>query len=143
MNYEIDVRLSAPVQDTERAERVRAAIESLFPAAETTVEGGRVVGHTDSLERFAQRLREQRILETARSHLHEHRHAEGFAVELKKQAAGQGVVNFVVGAPAELGDIHVDVAVEHPGVEALIDHLAPRTDEEGRPLEDRSRDGRE
>lgn len=135
MNATVDIRVTAPVQDTEREPRVREAIEALFPDAEITVEDGRVVAHTDSIDRFARRLREQRILDTARAHLREHRHGEGFAVDVKKQAALQGVVNFAVGSPAELGDIHVDVTVGGD-VEAFIDRLAPRTDEDGRPLED-------
>lgn len=130
----VDVRITAPVQDTELPERVVEAVEGLFPAAETTVEDGRVVAHTDSLARLRKRLREQRILDTARSHLRNHRHAEGVAVDLKKQAARQGVVNFVVGSPSELGDIHVDVTVEGD-TEALIHWLAPPTDEEGRPVD--------
>jgi len=141
VNDTVDIRITAPVQETERERRVREAIEALFPGADTAVEDGRIVAHTDSLDRFARRLREQRILDTARAHLREHRHAEGFAVDLKKQAALQGVVNFAVGSPAELGDIHVDVTVEDPDVEAFIDRLAPRTDEEGRPLEDEWTDG--
>ncbi|MFB6219775.1 MAG: coaE operon protein [Halobacteriaceae archaeon] len=131
---DIDARITAPVQETELAERVVEAVEGLFPGADVTVEDGRVVGHADSLDRVARRLREQRILDTARSYLREHRHREGVTMELKKQAAHEGVVNFAVGSPAELGDIHVDVTVEGD-VEAFIDRLAPRTDEEGRPLD--------
>jgi predicted RNA binding protein with dsRBD fold (UPF0201 family) len=135
MNYRIDVRITAPVQDTEVPERVVEAVTELFPEAEARVEDGRVVARARALDRFAERLREQRILDTARSHLREQRHGEGFAVDLKKQAAREGVVNFAVGSPAELGDIHVDVTVEEPDVETFIGHLAPPTDGEGRPVE--------
>jgi predicted RNA binding protein with dsRBD fold (UPF0201 family) len=136
MNYSADVRVTAPVQATEREERVVEAIEALFPETEVTVEDGRVVARGHSVERFADRLREQRILDTARSHLREQIRTEGLAFEVKKQAAREGVVNFVVGSPSELGDIHVDVAVEEPTVEEFVDYLAPRTDADGKPVED-------
>ena len=136
MNYSVDVRVTAPVQDTELEERVVEAVQALFPESEVTVEEGRVVASGHSVERFADRLREQRILDTARSHLREHVRGDGLAFDLKKQAAREGVVNFVVGSPSELGDIHVDIAVESPTAEEFVDYLAPRTDEEGTPVDD-------
>jgi predicted RNA binding protein with dsRBD fold (UPF0201 family) len=141
MNYRVDVRITAPVQDTEVPERVVEAVTELFPEADAQVEDGRVVAHARALDRFAERLREQRILDTARAHLREHRHGEGFAVDLKKQAAREGVINFVVGSPAELGDVHVDVTVDEPSVEAFIEFLAPPTDEDGTPVEEGVDDG--
>jgi predicted RNA binding protein with dsRBD fold (UPF0201 family) len=40
-----------------------------------------------------------------------------------------------VGNPDELGDIHVEVNVHEPDVEAFIDYFAPRT-EDGEPVEE-------
>jgi predicted RNA binding protein with dsRBD fold (UPF0201 family) len=35
------------------------------------------------------------------------------------------VVNFAVGNPDELGDVHVSVRVEEPDAETFIDYIAP------------------
>jgi predicted RNA binding protein with dsRBD fold (UPF0201 family) len=43
-------------------------------------------------------------------------------------------VNFAVGDPAELGDIHVSVRVRAPDAESYIDYVAPPT-EDGTPVD--------
>jgi predicted RNA binding protein with dsRBD fold (UPF0201 family) len=136
--YAIDVRVTAPVQETEVPERVAAAVTTLFPGAEVEREadGDRIVATTHSLDHFAERLREQRILDTARSMFFDRRTADGFAFELKKQAARHDVVNFAVGNPDELGDIRVTVTVREPAVEEFVAHLAPETDADGNPIEE-------
>jgi predicted RNA binding protein with dsRBD fold (UPF0201 family) len=53
---------------------------------------------------------------------------------LKKQAAFEGVVNFAVGEPDELGEIDVEVRVREPDVESFVDYVAPETDE-GQPVD--------
>lgn len=134
MIYSVDVRVVAPVRDTEVSERVADCVRRLFPDAEVRHEAGRVVGETHSLEAFAERLREQEILDTARREFARRADDEGFSFALKKQAALQGVVNFAVGSPDELGDIEVHVTVREPDVERFVDHAAPPT-EEGEPLD--------
>ncbi|MFB6121725.1 MAG: coaE operon protein [Halobacteriaceae archaeon] len=136
MIYSITVRVTAPVNETEVPERVAVAVAELFPEADVEVADDRVEATTHTLEHFAERLREQRILDTARSVFFDRRTADGFAFELKKQAARHDVVNFSVGNPAELGDVRVTVTVEDPTVEEFIDYLAPETDAEGNPIED-------
>ena len=59
---------------------------------------------------------------------------EGFSFALKKQAAFEGVVNFAVGEPDELGEIDVTVRVREPDVESFVDYVAPETDD-GRPVD--------
>jgi hypothetical protein len=56
------------------------------------------------------------------------------AFDLKKQAAFEERINFAVGDPAELGDIHVRVRVNEPSAEEFVDHVAPPT-EEGKPVD--------
>ena len=87
------------------------------------------------MERFSELLHEQEILDTARKRFLESREGDTFSFDLKKQAAFEGVVNFAVGNPDELGDIHVRVRVEEPSVEEFVDHIAPPT-EEGKPVTD-------
>ena len=138
MIYSIDVRIEAPVNDTEVTDRVADAVGTVFPNAEFTHEDGRLVGETHTLDPFSDRLHEQEILDTARREFHKHADNEGFRFALKKQAAFQGVINFAVGNPDELGDIAVSVTVREPDVESMIDAVAPPT-EEGTPVDPESK----
>lgn len=134
MIYRIDVRIVAPVHDTEVTDRVADAVRNLFPDVEFAHVDGDIVGETHSLERFSERLHEQEILDTARREFFKNADDEGFSFSLKKQAAFKGVINFAVGNPDELGDVEVAVTVHDPDVEAYIDHVAPPT-EDGTPVD--------
>ena len=134
MIYSVDVRIVAPVRDTEVTDRVADAVTNLFPDADLEHEPGRLVGETHSLDRFSERLHEQEILDTARREFERRGTDEGFSFALKKQAAFEGVVNFAVGNPDELGDIEVHVTVREPDVASYVSHVAPPT-EEGRPID--------
>lgn len=128
MIYRIDVQITCPLNPTEVRDRVEAAITNLFPTAELEERNGELIGTAHSLDRFADRLREQGIVDAARDVLRRRVEADTVSFELKKQAAYEGVVNFSVGNPDELGDIHVRVRVEEPSMEAFIDHVAPQTE---------------
>ncbi len=138
MIYSVDVRIEAPVRDTEVTDRVGDAVENIFPGVELDHEPGQLVGETHELERFSERLHEQAILDTARREFAKRRDDDGFSFALKKQAAFKGVVNFSVGNPDELGDIEVHVTVRDPSVDEVIDYIAPPT-EEGRPVDPNDR----
>lgn len=135
MNYRIDVTVTAPINPTEVEDRVVRAVETIFPTADITTERDRVVAEVHTVEEFADRLREQRILDTARSRLHASRRGDTIEFALKKQAAFHGTVNFSVGNPDELGDLTVAITVHEPDVETFIEYLAPPTDEHGAPIE--------
>lgn len=134
MIYSVDVRVDAPVRETEVADRVADAVRSLFPTAEVTIEPDRVLAEGHSLDHFSELLHEQEILDSARREFDRHGGEDGFSFSLKKQAALQGVVNFAVGSPDELGEIQVHVTVRDPDVDAFVDHVAPPT-EEGEPID--------
>jgi len=138
MIYSIDVRIEVPVQPTEVTDRVADAVSTVFPNAEFTHEPGELVAETHTLDPFSDVLHEQEILDTARREFFNGADEEGFSFSLKKQAAFQGVVNFAVGNPDELGDIDVDVRVREPDVESIIDAIAPPT-EDGTPVDPESR----
>ena len=133
MIYSIDVQITAPVNDTEIADRVATAVENVFPGAEPEERHGEVVAEVHSLDHFSELLHRREILDTARSEFFADRRGDTVSFDLKKQAAFEGVVNFAVGNPDELGDIHVRIRVEEPSVEAFVDHVAPPT-EDGRPV---------
>jgi len=134
--YSADVTVRVPVQPTEVEDRVRRAVSELFPDADFERRDGELVAETHAIEGFAWKLREQRILDTARGALLSGREGSEIRFRLKKQAAFEGVVNFAVGNEAELGDIEVRIVVRDPPIEEFIHALAPPTDEEGRPVED-------
>lgn len=140
MIYSVDVRIVAPVRDTEVTDRVIDAVTNLFPNATVEREPGRVVAETHSLDAFSDLLYDQEILDSARREFKKRRSDDSFSFALKKQAAFKGVVNFAVGNPDELGDIEVHVTVTDPSVEAFVDHVAPPT-EDGRPVDVDGRDG--
>ena len=137
MIYSIDVRIEAPVNDTEVTDRVADAVTNVFPNAAFDHEPGLLVGETHTLDPFSDLLHEQEILDTARREFHKHADDEGFKFALKKQAAFQGVINFAVGNPDELGDIEVVVTVRDPDVGSMIDRITPPT-EEGTPVDPES-----
>lgn len=132
--YRVDVEVTAPVKPTEVPGRVADAILNLFPDAEIQRARGELRARTHSLDHLSQRLHEQEILDTARRAFEAERRGERFTFALKKQAAFQGVVNFAVGSPGELGDLTVGVVVHEPDVGTLIDHVAPPT-KDGRPVD--------
>lgn len=131
--YRIDVEIIAPVMETEVPERVADAIHELFPGAEIESGEGELRGRTHALQHFSDRLHDQEILDTARRTFVENLQGNRFTFDLKKQAAFQGVVNFAVGSPSELGNIHVRVTVEEHDIERVIETIAPPT-EDGRPI---------
>ena len=133
--YSVDVRVTAPVRPTEVTDRVRDAVINPFPEADVTEGHGELLGEAHGMETFSELLHDQEILDTARGQFLADRRGDTFSFDLKKQAAFQGVVNFAVGDPAELGDIHVRVTVHEPSVKDYVDHVAPPT-EDGRPVED-------
>lgn len=131
--YSVDVEIRTPVNETELPERVERAVANLFPEAALRHVDGELHGEAHSLERFSELLHEQAILDTARGAFFDDREGDTATFALKKAAAFEGVVNFAVGSPGELGDIGVRVTVHDPSFEAYVDHVAPPT-EDGEPM---------
>ncbi|MFB6223685.1 MAG: RNA-binding domain-containing protein [Haloarcula sp.] len=131
--YSVDVRIEAPVNDTEVTDRVADAVQNLFPEADLTHQHGELVAEVHTMEGFSELLHQLEILDTARSVFFDNLAGDTFAFDVKKQAAFEGRVNFAVGDPSELGDIHVNVTVREPTAEEYINYVAPPT-EEGKPV---------
>ncbi len=134
MIHSIDVEINAPVYDTEVTHRVEDGITNIFPAAEPEHQHGELTATVHDLEQFSELLHRHEILDTARGVFFDNRRGNSFSFRLNKQAAFEGVVNFVVDEPGELGAIAVQVTVEEPSLEEFIDYIAPRT-EEGKPVD--------
>lgn len=127
MIHQIEVTIRTPLNPTEDPTHVAEAILELFPDAELDIRDHEVVGVTHSLATLSERLHQREILDTARTEFFDSVRPDGFSFTLKKQPAAVGVPTFAVGEPSELGELNVDVRVEKPDVESLIDHVAPPT----------------
>jgi len=126
--YSIDVRIEGPVRDTEVTDRVADAIRNVSRTRSRSTRTADWSSLRDTLDAFSDVLHEQEILDTARRVFLQNSTDEGFDFSLKKQAAFEGVVNFAVGEPDELGEVNVEVRIREPDVEAFIDYVAPETD---------------
>ena len=128
----IEVTVHSSVRPTERIEKVVGAIENIFPGLIMDILDDRIEAYDgpDSLLTLHRLLREQKILDTARSVMLTGRVGNAVHFRLNKQAAFMGLVSF---PPDEepLGSIHVQIT----GDERLVDWLAPQT-ENGVPIEE-------
>jgi predicted RNA binding protein with dsRBD fold (UPF0201 family) len=109
------VRVSAPVYPTEIEEKVRESITNLFPVELQIRDFGTPQlygeGNLETLRLLYRRLREDRILDTARH----------------KQVAFAGKLNFPGGVES-LGSIYIEISAENEdSLLRIIDWLAPET----------------
>lgn len=123
--FMVKTTVSCPVFPSEDPEKVRSALNRIFPTGEFVIEGNRMTGEAD-LENFSALIRRQRILDTTRSQMLKGmgRSTKKTRFNLNKQVATVGKVSFVDYRTA-LGTI--EVVVEDEELEALIDRVAPVT----------------
>ena len=127
------LRVEAEVRPTEAREKVEAAVKKIFPTLELKQVGDSIVGESTDvgpLSKLHQLLRQQAILDSARSAMCAGKREETTQFMLNKQVAFVGRVSFTDGE-SPLGPIVV--TLEAPDIDRLIDYLAPRT-KEGRPI---------
>jgi uncharacterized protein len=117
------VRVETPCHPTEDADKVVGALQTLFPDLQVDLMPGAIVGTTSRLDRLRERIRDQRIRDTARRQMLAGRTGDRTTIRLSKQAASVGVVNFAAGSP--LGDIVVEI--ESDDLSAVINEVAAST----------------
>lgn len=119
------VTVSCPVYPSEDPEKVRSALNSIFPTGEFILSDGRMTTEAD-LDNFSVLIRRQRILDTARSMMIRGKNRVGTKTRfnINKQVATVGKVSFVDYRTA-LGTI--EVSVEDEDLDGLIDKVAPVT----------------
>ena len=129
-----EVEVEAKVNPTEDVEKVKKAIENLFPGIELEFdeEKGILRGKTENLERFRELLRMQRILDTARAELRRGWRGNESTVFLNKQAATVSRINFA-DENAVLSPVVLTFRVYGTNFERFIDWLTPET-RDGRPV---------
>lgn len=135
----VTVKVSALLNHTEIEEKVKTAITNLFPVELAIRESGipQIYGEgkLESLRLLHQRLREERILDTARNILLAGISGNTTQLRLNKQVAFMGKVNFPAGEES-LGSICVELSTGNSeDLLKLIDWLAPRTID-GKPVEE-------
>lgn len=133
------VVVEAEIRPTEDPDKVRRAVENIIDPNEVRVEelAGTKILIAESrglhgLAKLHRLLRQQRILDAARSVLRKSVQGNRIVFYLHKQAALMGKVSFVSGDhESPLGAIRV--TIEHPDPKAVVDWLAPPT-AMGKPL---------
>jgi predicted RNA binding protein with dsRBD fold (UPF0201 family) len=125
------VRVSAPVYPTEIEEKVRESITNLFPVELQIRDFGTPQlygeGELESLRLLHRRLREERILDTARHILITGISGNTTKFLLNKQVAFAGKLNFPGGVES-LGSIYIEISAENEdSLLRIIDWLAPET----------------
>ncbi len=133
------VKVSALVYPTELPEKVKKAINNLFPVELHLQDFGIPAlcgeGDLESLRLLHPRLREERILDTARHILLIGVEGNTTQFRLNKQVAFAGKVNFPAGEES-LGSIYVEISAgDKEDIMKIIDWLAPQTIK-GKPVEE-------
>ncbi len=126
----INIFVHVPVRPTERVERIVKAIENIFPGLSKNIHENFIDAYDGlgSMQKLHRILREQRILDVARSIMITGKVRDIIEFDISKQAAFMGILSF---PPEEepLGSIHVQIK----GDERLLEWLAPKT-ENGAPI---------
>ena len=118
------VSVTCPVFPSEDPEKVRRAVTNIFPDIEPISGDGVMNGETESLEHFAEQIRRQRILDTARSVLMKGRRGSKTVISMNKQAAFAGKISFTEERTI-LGTISVTISSDD--ITGFIEALAPKT----------------
>lgn len=118
------ILLRTSCKSTENLAKVKIAVLNVFPDARFGREDDIVEAESASVERLRERVRTQKIRDTARSVLLRGRTANTLRFALNKQAAYVGAVSFAAEA-SPLGDI--EVLIETEDVDRLVDDIAEST----------------
>jgi len=134
------IRIEAEVRPTEDLDKVVRAIKNIIVVRDLKLEdvgrGRKIIiceeNSLESLRKFYEILRRQRILDTARNAMLKNLKGNTIEFKLNKQAAFQGIVNFVENdSESPLGAITIMITSNK--VNKIVDWLAPKTSH-GRPL---------
>lgn len=130
---DVEVRVEVEVNPTESIEKVKRAVENIFGSIQMELKplqrGEILVAELkgiESLTKFYNLLRRERIRDAARAVLFESLSGDTICFYLNKQVAFAGHVSFSKAvAESPLGPIKVQIRCEDP--RKLIDWLAPKT----------------
>ena len=121
----LSVKIVCPVYPSEDPDKVKTAIEKIFPDAEFSETEDGYECTAPSLDHFSKQIRKQKILDATRSQMQRGLRRTGkITLNLNKQVAFMGKVSFCEGKVI-LGTIKVVIESDDP--EDLIDKIAPET----------------
>jgi uncharacterized protein len=121
----VRIRIRAPCRPTESPSKVRLAVLNVFPDAVFSREEDEIEAESSSLERLRERIRTQKIRDSARGALRAGVEGRRIRFTLNKQAAYVGRVSFAANSP--LGDLEIEVEADAADPEALVDAIAEST----------------
>ena len=119
----VRIRVRAPCRGTESLAKVKVAVLNLFPDAEFSREDDEVEAQASSYDTLREKIRTQKIRDSARGALLHGVDGARLRFTLNKQAAYAGRVSFAADSP--LGDLEVEIEGEDP--EGMIDEIAEST----------------
>jgi len=130
---EVTLNIETEVNPTESEDKVKQAIENIFGYIQTNIrplhKGSLLIAETrdlESLTKFCNLLRRERIRDAARSVFFEGLKGNTISFCLNKQVAFAGHVSFSKEvAESPLGPIRIRIDCENP--RRIIDWLAPKT----------------
>lgn len=130
---EVEICVEVEINPTESEEKVRRAVENIFGGIQTQIKPSRKgslltaeARGLESLTKFYNLLRRERIRDAARGVLFEGLNEKTITFYLNKQVAFAGHVSFSKAvAESPLGPIKVQIKCNNP--RQLIDWLAPKT----------------
>ena len=108
-----EASIVASISPTENPEKVREAIDNLFPGSDFEISQHSVRARARSLDKFSEMMEKQKIQDTARSILLDSISGSRMQFWLGKQAAFMGRVNFTDGCSV-LGDLEISIEGEDP-----------------------------
>jgi len=104
----VEIKIMAPVKNTEDSSRVKQAILNIFPDAIVEEHKDRLEGTASNAENLKSMLEMQKIRDTARWFLKKNVKDGKLSFKLNKQAAYAGKVNFAI-FDHPLGEIIVSI----------------------------------
>jgi predicted RNA binding protein with dsRBD fold (UPF0201 family) len=114
------VYITCPTNSTEDLEKVCSAITNLFPDAQILEKEKCIEAETTDLALFIERLRDQKIRDTARHVLSKSITGDKLEFHLNKQAAFVSKINFTDG-DSVLGDILITVTDND--IMSVVEHM--------------------
>ncbi len=109
------------IYPTESEEKIRIALEKLFPGVEFSRSGDEIVGESTDprvLDRFREVIRSRKVRDSIESLLLENWHAGRTFLALNKQDATKGVFNIAESSP--LGDILLEIEIPREDIHELV-----------------------
>ena len=116
--------LSADIRPTEDPDKVKQAIQNLFPDAQINIQNMKLMAHSNTLDGFRELLKRQRIRDSARSLLLKNCRGNTLVFKLNKQLAYMNKINFAV-VDHPLGEITVRITCDNP--HDIIDNLTSKS----------------